>query len=98
MSTPFEFTKRTIPYALGWLFLAALTGWFGVSAINSNTTGAVFGFVLAFNCFWATVDSLRGRRFARIALERAILVFLMMMAYWFWRSNPQSTDTNGIDG
>jgi hypothetical protein len=98
MSKPFQFTKRTGLYATGWLFLAAMAGWSGALALNYNSAAAVFGFVLTFNCFWASVDSLRGRPFARIVLERAILVFLMMMAYWFWRSNPQSTDTSGIDG
>jgi hypothetical protein len=69
-----------------------------VWALSCNLTAAVFGFVVTFNSFWAAIDSLRGRRFARIVLDRAILVFLMMMAYWLWRSDPQSTDTRGIDG
>ena len=92
MSEPFQFTKRTIPFALGWLFLSVVAGGFGAWALNRNTTATVFGFVLAFNCFWAAVDSLRGRRFARILLDRAILVFVMMMAYWLLRNGPSPND------
>jgi hypothetical protein len=91
MSKPFQFTKRTGLFATGWLFLAAIAGWFGALALDYNTTAAVFGFVVAFNCFWAAVDSLRGRRFARIVLDRALLVFVMMMAYWLWRNPAQRT-------
>ena len=96
MSKPFQFTKRTI--ALACLFLSVVAGVFGMLVIDYDLTAAVIGFVVAFNSFWATIDSLRGRRFARILLDRAILVFIMMMAYWMWRSQPYSTDTNGIDG
>jgi hypothetical protein len=91
MSKPFQFTKRTGLFATGWLFLAAIAGWFGALALDYNTTAAVFGFVVAFNCFWAAVDSLRGRRFARIVLDRALLVFVMMRAYWLWRNPAQRT-------
>jgi hypothetical protein len=86
MSKPFQLTKQTIPFALGCLFLSVLTGGFGALALSYNLTAAVFGFVVAFNSFWAIVDSLRGHRLARIVLDRAILVFVMMMAYWILRT------------
>ena len=93
MSKPFQFSKRTIPYAFGWLILAVVTGWLGVLALDYNLTAAVFGLVLAFNCFWAAIDSLRGIPLARIALNRAVLVIVMMMAYWFLISvTPSNMD------
>jgi hypothetical protein len=98
MSKPFQFTKRTIPFALGWLFLSVAAGGFGMLVLYYDLTAAIFGFVVAFNSFWGAFDTLRGRSFARILLDRAILAFIMMMAYWMWRSQPYSTDTNGIDG
>jgi hypothetical protein len=99
MSKPFQFTKRTITCALGWLGLSAAAGAIGALAIGYDLTVAVSGFVVAFNSFWAAVDSLRGRSFGRILLERTILASMMMMAYWMWRLQPYSTDSSsGLDG
>jgi hypothetical protein len=96
MSKLFHFSRRTLLYATGWLCLSAMAGWFGVWELSYNTTAAVFGFVLAFNCFWAAIDSLRGRRFARIALDRAILVLAMMLGYWFLRNVPPTNRDPGM--
>ena len=86
MSKPFQFTKRTIPFALACLFLSVAACAFGMLVLDYDLTAAVVGFVVAFNSFWGAFDTLRGRSFARILLDRAILVFIMLMAYWILRT------------
>ncbi|HEV2969137.1 MAG TPA: hypothetical protein VGY55_04045 [Pirellulales bacterium] len=96
MSMSFQLSKRTISYALGWLCLAIAAGGWGVISVGGDSTVTAFGFILAFNCFWAAIESLRGRRFARIALDRAILVLVMMMGYWILRTIPLSDSDPGM--
>src|SRR5260221_10125942 len=86
MSERFQFSKRTVLCATGWLCLSVVAGCFGALTLNYDTTATVFGFVLAFNSFWAAFDSLRGRRFERIVFDRAICVIVMMLGYWILRT------------
>jgi hypothetical protein len=82
MSGHFQPSKRTVVYASLWLCSGVMAGWFGISARVLPPAIEILGYVIAFNCFWAAVDCLRGQRFARIALSRLIIVALMMLGYW----------------
>jgi hypothetical protein len=57
MSKPFQLTKRTALAAVGWLCLSIVAGVFGALALDRSTTAAVFGFVVAFNSFWAIIGN-----------------------------------------
>jgi hypothetical protein len=92
---PFQLPKRTIPYALRWLCLAIAAGGWGVISVGRDSTATAFGFILAFNCFWAAIESLQGRALLRIAFNRAILVAVMMIGYWILK-NPSELPNDGL--